>query len=46
MALIQVVDSTDTTHNYKNKNVLGHEGRTKDSDVDQWYGNSVFAQGE
>ena len=46
MALIQVVDSTDTTHNYKNKNVLGHEGRTKDSDVDQWYKNSVFAQGE
>lgn len=45
MALLQVVDSTDTTHNYKNKNVLGHDGRTKDSDVDSWYANSIFSQG-
>ena len=42
MATLQVVDKTDTTHNYKDKNVLGHEGRTKDSDVDSWYTKSVF----
>ena len=42
MAVLQVVDNTDTTHNYKNKEVLGHEGRTADSDVDKWYTKSIF----
>lgn len=42
MAVLQVVDNTDTTHNYKNKEVLGHEGRTTDSDVDKWYTKSIF----
>lgn len=46
MALLQIVDATDTTHNYKNKNILGHGDRTADSDVDKWYSNSVFVQGE
>ena len=41
MATLQVVDKTDTTHNYKNKDVLGHDGRTKDSDVDSWYSKST-----
>ena len=44
MATLQVVDKTDTTHNYKNKNILGHAGRTKDSDVDSWYSKSVFSE--
>lgn len=44
MATLQVVDKTDTTHNYKNKNILGHDGRTKDSDVDSWYSKSVFSE--
>lgn len=43
MATLQVIDQTDTSHNYKNKNVLGHGGRTKDSDVDEWYTKSVFS---
>lgn len=43
MATLQVVDKTDTTHNYKNKDILGHENRTKDSDVDSWYSKSVFS---
>lgn len=44
MATLQVIDQTDTTHNYKNKNILGHDGRTKDSDVDKWYSKSVFSE--
>lgn len=42
MAMLQIVDSTDTTHNYKNKNIMGHEDRTKDSDVNEWYTKTVF----
>lgn len=42
MAVLQVVDKTDTTHNYKNTEVRGHKDRTKDSDVDKWYDHSVF----
>ena len=44
MATLQIVDKTDTTHNYKNKEILGHDGRTKDSDVDSWYTKSVFSE--
>ena len=43
MAVLQVIDKTDTTHNYKNTEVRGHENRTKDSDVEAWYTKSVFA---
>lgn len=42
MAVLQVIDKTDTTHNYKNTEVRGHESRTKDSDVDSWYTKSIF----
>lgn len=42
MAALQVVGNTDTTHNYKNKQVLGHENRTSDKDVDGWYKQSIF----
>lgn len=44
MAILQVVDNTDTSHNYKNKDVMGHEDRTKDSDVNEWYSKSVFTE--
>lgn len=46
MATLQVVDQTDTTHNYKDKDILGHENRTADSDVDGWYSKSVFSAGK
>ena len=46
MAVLQIVDNTDTTHNYKNKDVMGHDDRTSDSDVDQWYSKSIFAEGK
>lgn len=44
MATLQIVDKTDTSHNYKNKTVLGHGGRTKDSDVNDWYTKSIFSE--
>lgn len=44
MAILQVIDNTDTSHNYKNKEVIGHEDRTKDSDVNTWYTKSVFTE--
>jgi hypothetical protein len=43
MAALQVVGNTDTTHNYKNTQILGHQNRTSDKDVDEWYTKSVFA---
>ena len=42
MAALQVVGNTDTSHNYKNEQVIGHKGRTSDKDVDGWYNKSVF----
>lgn len=42
MAVLQIIDKTDTSHNYRDKSVMGHEGRTKDSEVDSWYTKSVF----
>lgn len=42
MAALQVVGNTDTSHNYKNEQVIGHKGRTSDKDVDGWYKKSVF----
>lgn len=44
MAALQVVGNTDTSHNYKNEQVIGHKGRTSDKDVDGWYNKSVFDQ--
>lgn len=46
MAMLQVVSATDTTHNYKNTDVRGHSGRTKDSDTEGWYSKSVFDAGK
>lgn len=42
MATLQVLDNTDTSHNYRNKNVIGHGGRTSDSDVNKYYKESIF----
>jgi hypothetical protein len=42
MALLQVIDHTSETHNYKDKNVLGHDGRQNDAEVASWYSKSVF----
>lgn len=42
MAALQVVGNTDTSHNYKNQQVIGHKGRTSDKNVDGWYKKSVF----
>ena len=47
MAILQVLDNNAATHNYRTKSVMGHEGRTSDADVDQWYSKSIFdAEGE
>lgn len=44
MATLQILDNTDTSHNYKNKNVMGHENRGADSDTEKWYDKSIFSQ--
>lgn len=44
-AVLQVIDQTDSTHNYLDKEIMGHgapneeatQTRTKDSDFDSWY---------
>ena len=46
MAVLQVLDNTAASHNYRTKNVMGHEGRTSDADVDEWYKGSIFNEGE
>lgn len=42
MCALQTMSGGDSAHNYKNKNIIGHEGRTSDADVDEWYKKSVF----
>lgn len=44
MAVLQVIDKTDTTHNYTDKNVMGHKGRRNDSEIANWYTKSVFTE--
>lgn len=44
MAVLQVIDKTDTTHNYTDKNVMGHKGRQNDSEISDWYSKSVFTE--
>lgn len=44
MAVLQVIDKTDTTHNYIDKNVMGHKGRKNDSEIADWYTKSVFTE--
>lgn len=42
MAELQIVSTTETTHNYVEKSVMGHENRTSDADVNEWFTKSVF----
>lgn len=47
LATLQILDPTDAKHNYADKTVVGHEGRTSDHDTyfENLYGdNSVFTQ--
>lgn len=46
MALLQVIDHTSETHNYKDKTVMGHDGRKDDAEIAQWYSKSVFDQAD
>lgn len=42
MAELQIVSTTDTTHNYVEKSIMGHEHRESDADVNEWFTHSVF----
>lgn len=46
MALLQVIDHTSETHNYKDKTVMGHNNRKDDTEIAQWYSKSVFDQAD
>lgn len=46
MALLQVIDHTSETHNYKDKTVMGHDGRKDDAEISGWYSKSVFDQAD
>lgn len=46
MALLQVIDHTSETHNYKDKTVMGHDGRKDDAEIAGWYSKSVFDQAD
>ncbi len=42
MAVLQVIDTEGEGHNYRDKTIMGHEGRTKDEDVNEYYDKSIF----
>ena len=44
MALLQVIDHTSETHNYKDKTVMGHDGRKDDAEISGWYSKSVLTK--
>ena len=44
MAVLQVVEPLADSHNYSDKKVLGHEDRTNDDEVKDWYSHSVFSE--
>lgn len=46
MATLQIIEPKADSHNYSDKEVLGHKERTSDEDVNEWYTASVFDQGE
>lgn len=43
MAALQIIETSDKTHNYNDKTVAGHDGRDSDSNVDKWYTKSIFS---
>lgn len=46
MAVLQILDAESEAHNYRIKSILGHEDRTSDDDVNEWYDKSIFLEGE
>lgn len=47
MACAQLIDATTAeSHNYKNENINGHEGRTSDDDVKEFYSHSIYSDAE
>lgn len=44
MALLQIIEPQSDTHNYPNKDVVGHTDRNSDADVDNWYPFSLFEE--
>ena len=44
MALLQIIEPQAESHNYTNKEVVGHGKRNSNDDVEKWYEASVFEQ--
>lgn len=44
MALLQIIEPQAESHNYTNKEVIGHGERNSNDEVEQWYEASVFEQ--
>ena len=46
MAALQIIDPTASKHNYANKSIIGHAGRSSDEEAyaDDIYANSIFDQ--
>lgn len=42
MAALQVLDPTDTKHNYSDKTIIGHEGRESDDELPAAYAPSIW----
>ncbi len=42
MAALQVLDPTDTKHNYSDKTIIGHEDRTSDDELPAAYAPSIW----
>ena len=42
MAELQIISTTDVSHNYAEKSVIGHTNRDSDNDVYNWNRKSVF----
>lgn len=42
MAELQIISTTDTSHNYAEKSIIGHADRDSDNDVYNWNTKSVF----
>ena len=42
LAQLNVIDPDADVHNYSDKNIHGHEGRTSDTDINTTWGGSIF----
>lgn len=45
LATLQLIENGADSHNYSDTGILGHEHRTGDADLDDWYTKSVFDKG-